>query len=103
LIFISEKKKKEYYEKMGEAFEKHPVGIPKHLPAYLKSDVDARIKFYKENHPEYPYPSIGDIPDWLWVLWDKSKFNRYPDFLFVFCFGDMNEDFREKIKRLKKP
>jgi hypothetical protein len=73
------------------------------LRFYSVSDVDARIKFYKENHPEYPYPSIGDIPDWLWVLWDKSKFNRYPDFLFVFCFGDMNEDFREKIKRLKKP
>ncbi len=72
---------------------------------YLSSDVDARIKFYQEHKDD-----IGkDKKDWFQKLWieylkenKENIFVAWKDWLFLFCFGDMNEDFREKIKRLEQ-
>ena len=72
---------------------------------YLSSDVDARIKFYNEN---ICY-SLGfdedndDSPvEWLLKLFHESKQLMFNPWLFVFCFGDMNEDFERKVEELKK-
>jgi hypothetical protein len=62
---------------------------------YLSSDVDAGIKFYDDINKT----RADDVPEWLF----KALPDRHHDFLsalFTFCFNDMNEDFREKIKKL---
>jgi hypothetical protein len=66
------------------------------LRFYSVEDVDARIKFYKENKDKPRKIIIGGR--------ESGELNPidHLNFLFVFCFGDMNEDFLEKIKRLEK-
>jgi len=79
---------KEYSDLVGEGY-------------YLFSDVDLRIKFYKEH--QYQKTTL---PLWLVRLWNKTEQpirnelslrESYSDFIFVFCFGDMTENFQEKI------
>ena len=85
---------KEYTDLVGEGY-------------YLSSDVDKRIEIYddyKENfelfHQEFPEIEMPDDitkhylnMDFLfyWIRW-----------LFVFCFGDMTEDFKVKIEKLEE-
>jgi hypothetical protein len=62
---------------------------------YKKSEIDTRIKFYDDINKT----RADDVPKWLF----KALPDRHRDFLsalFTFCFKDMNEDFREKIKKL---
>lgn len=65
-------------------------------PKYRKSDIDARIKFYDE------HKTLRKSPDWLQDLYRKNGicyiFRRW---IFYFCFGNMQEDFIEKIKNLE--
>lgn len=69
-------------------------------PRYRKDDVDARIRFYKQ------YFLFTEPPARTHLYNEYSNQQRYafPYWLFVFCFGDMNENFIKKISELgKKP
>jgi len=65
---------------------------------YDADDVDARIKFYKkyyndEFHFTEKYSDL--IPErFVWLM-------DYVHWLFVFCFGDMSEDFIKKVEDMK--
>lgn len=78
------------------------------------SDVDARIKFYDENNFSIlllirKYPGLkGELDRFILTgapcsaMEHVNAHSSFLSWLFVFCFGDMDEDFREKIKRLEK-
>jgi hypothetical protein len=67
-------------------------------PRYRKDDVDARIKFYKQ------YFLFSELPEtsWVYSVWNGQETYAYPYWLFVFCFGDMNENFMKKVSELEK-
>ena len=65
---------------------------------YLSFDVDARIEFYNKNK-DFCKPHSN----WLDILFEPKLCKNRHDyhwclFLFSFCFDNMEEDFREKIK-----
>ena len=76
-------------------------------PSYNKSDVDLRIEIYddyKENfelfHQEF---SEIEMPDDITKHYLNMDFLFYwMRWLFVFCFGDMTEDFKVKIEKLEE-
>lgn len=69
-----------------------------HTRVYISSDVDARIKFcFRYIHA---FPGFErDYPEFS--LQYKNCNLTWESWLINFCFGNMNMDFREKIKRLK--
>jgi hypothetical protein len=72
---------KEYSDLVGEGY-------------YLFSDVDLRIKFYTQ-YAGNPGQLLKDYVGLEDVYLKKHQ--MYSDWLFVFCFGDMTENFQEKI------
>ena len=61
--------------------------------------VDLRIKFYTQ-YAGNPGQLLKDYVGLEDVYLKKHQ--MYSDWLFVFCFGDMNEDFSKKIKILEE-
>jgi hypothetical protein len=74
---------------------------------YLGSDVDARILFFKQ-YRDFDGHGLTKPERRLQLKLErlkteKGKFVSWESWLHdVFCFGNMSEDFQEKIKRLKK-
>ena len=68
-------------------------------PSYKKSDIDLRIKFYKQ-YAGNPGQLLKDYVGLEDVYLKKHQ--MYSDWLFVFCFGDMTEDFKTKIEKLEE-
>jgi len=66
---------------------------------YLSSDINARIKFYDWWHDAKP--QLLEQKPWLYKLYQESG-ESYYYWLFSFCFGNMQEDFVEKIKKLEQ-
>jgi hypothetical protein len=67
-------------------------------PKYRKDDVDARMKIYKKyRHNRNDFVSSGG------TFLCPANYSAFQDWLFdVFCFGDMQENFAEKIKEMEK-
>jgi hypothetical protein len=87
----AEKKKEDkFIDEMVESMQDYKT--PRHYDA---DDVDARIQFYDE------HKTLRKSPEWVKDLYYKSRIGVFRRWCFIFCFGDMNEDFRGKIKRLE--
>jgi hypothetical protein len=79
---------------------------------YDADDVDARIKFYGKYiwDRELLIVEHGKVFDVFSNYFDSLKIDskkegyniQYLKWLLVFCFGDMNEDFKEKISVLER-
>jgi len=67
------------------------------------ADIGVRIKFYDKWHNHSPYELSCEYPKIcdLFMSQKPGAFLNYTYWLFVYCFGDMNKNFQEKIKCLE--